>query len=622
MIKKLLVAIVLVLGLLVLALGCWGMGLYLGWPFWCSIVLFIVVLVGLALLRWLHKFWRAWRLRRRLARPVGDGAARIERLDADWHAGLGALKQSRLSRFGSPLYVLPWYIILGPDDAGRNELLRRVAGSAPVKARSDDPAVLQWWLMRNGVVLDPMAEIEGEHQVADAPNWRRLLHWLMRARRREPLNGLILSFNSAWLTGGTDAELNETGQALRKRLDELTRIYDVRIPVNIVLTDCQLLPGFAAWATDLGPDLTGQAMGYINTAPGAGVGQFISDAFNSIVHRMFDLRVLQGVHRRPAPEVFGLPERIGPLACQLAKVMRPAFQATPYAETPLMRGLFLVGQPASNDRSLVGWFSDGLFNHALPAQRHAWKPTERKRHWHRFLRHAAVIAWMALCTGIAVLLVHASYIAHDDLRIVAQSTRDTQDFSGTMSADLYALQSERSAIHTLLKRSQLQRNWMPFQRRVNQTETFLMDRFVHQFHHEVIAANLDPLLVSNLPHLEQGNDDKLLAAWAQTLVRRINLIDAAVSNRDVYSLPTPGSELPWLFTSAHQTLRDSMDGTLLGEMYRDYLTWQGNLALLDDERRALRQVLASLNLTNRPITWLYAWVDLQGTIRPVRMTDF
>lgn len=622
MIKKLLFLILWILGLAVLALGCWILGLYLNWPLWWSVALFLGVIAALWLLHWLRARWLSWRLRRRLARPVGATVVSTERLDADWRAGLTSLKQSRLSRFGAPLYVLPWYLLLGPADAGKTELLRRIAGAAPVQGRSDDPAVLQWWLLRNGVVLDPTDAMPEEHRAPDAPNWRRLLHWMMRTRRREPLNGLLLAFNAGWLANGADAELNETGLGLRKRLDELTRIYDARIPVYVILTDCQTLPGFAAWASALGPDLNHQAMGYVNPTPNASVGQFIGEAFSSIVYRMLDLRVLQGARAMPAAETFALPERLAPLANQLSKVLRPAFQATPYAETPLMRGLYLTGQPAGSDRSQPGWFGPGLFDQALPAQRHAWRPVERWRHWRRLLRHVAVATWLGACAGVAALFLYSSNVAHGQMQAAAKAVSISPDFSGPMSSDLHALQGERGAIHALLARPYWQRHWMPFQRRVNQVQQQLMSRYENQFHREVIVADLDPLLVSSLPQLAKADDDRLLAAWAQTLVRRINLIDAALDGRSVYALPAPGGELQVLLASARQTLRDSLDGMLLGDMYRDYLTWQGNRDVLEDERHELRQVLAGLNLTGRSTQWLYAWVDLQGNISPVRLTDF
>ena len=622
MIKKLFFLIVWMLGLLLLAAGCWILGIYLGWPLWRSALMFAGVLLAGVSLWWLRRQWLAWRLRRRLARPVGTTAISTARLDADWRAGVATLKRSRLSRFGSPLYVLPWYMILGPHNAGRGELLRRVAGAAPVTGRSDDPAMLQWWLLPNGVILDPTEAMGDQTQAADAANWRRLLHWLMHTRRREPLNGLILSFDAAWLADSADVDLAETGQVLRKRLDELTRIYDARVPVYIVLTGCEAVHGFGSWAQALGTGANHHAMGYLNPAPNASVGQFVSDAFNSIVHRMFDLRVLQGARGQPAPEAFALPERMAPLARQLVKVLRPAFQATPYAETPLMRGLFLTAQQAGGDRSQPAWFSPGLFNQVLPAQRHAWQPVERWRHWRRLLRHAAVVGWLGACVGAGALLLHTSKIAREQLQAAALATYGEQDFSGSMSSDLHALQGERSAIHGLLARPDWQKRWMPFQHQVNRVQATLMRRYVSHFHREIIAADLDPLLISSLPQLSQGENNTLVAAWAQTLVRRINLLDAVLSGGDVYRLPAPGTELALLLSSAHQSLRDPMDALLLGSMYRDYLAWQTNHGLLHDELLGLRQVLANLNLTERPINWIFAWVHMQGNLNPVRMTDF
>src|SRR3546814_9620607 len=100
--------------------------------------------------------------------------------------------------------------MLGPQEAGKSELLRRAAGTSPVQAQGDEPPVLQWWLLRHCVVLEPAAAMGEEHLAPVAGNWRRLLHWMMRTRRREPLNGLILAFSAAWLMQSDDTQRSET----------------------------------------------------------------------------------------------------------------------------------------------------------------------------------------------------------------------------------------------------------------------------------------------------------------------------------------------------------------------------------------------------------------------------
>src|SRR5690606_36189155 len=102
-------------------------------------------------------------------------------------------------------------------------------------AGGDEMPALRWWLLPGLVILDPAPAAPADGIAPSASNWARMLHWMMRSRRREPLNGLVLSFSAEWLTGTSDAALAEAGQALRKRLDEITRVYNARVLVYIVL---------------------------------------------------------------------------------------------------------------------------------------------------------------------------------------------------------------------------------------------------------------------------------------------------------------------------------------------------------------------------------------------------
>src|SRR3546814_16019216 len=120
----------------------------------------------------------------------------------------------------------------------------RISDWSSYVCSSDLMPALQWCLLPGLVMLDPAPIANPDVIAPSAANWGRLLHWMMRSRRREPLNGLVLSFSTAWLSNTGDAALADAGQALRKRLDELTRVYKARLHVSIVLTNCDSMHGF------------------------------------------------------------------------------------------------------------------------------------------------------------------------------------------------------------------------------------------------------------------------------------------------------------------------------------------------------------------------------------------
>lgn len=623
MTKKLLGVLGWTLGLLILALACWLAGVVLGWALWQSVALFLGVIVAGLVLAWLRRRWHAWSLRRRLARPTTATVHNTAQLDADWRAGMSALRQSRLSRFGSPLYVLPWFLALGPDDNARSAMLRRAAAREPVSAGGDEQPALQWWLLPGVVMLDPAATSAPEVIAPTAPGWKRMLHWMMRTRRREPLNGLVLYFSSSWLMESGDAELADVGQVLRQRVDEMVRVYNARVPIYIVLSHCESLKGFSAWAGSLADGAETQAMGYLHKGRFEGVGEFLSDAFAHIVGRMGQLRILQGRHAQPAAEVFGLPERLLALSGRLDKVLRPAFQATPYSETPLLRGLYLTGRRSGVSVHQADWFSEGLLNDVLPSQREAWEPVERLRHWRRMLRHSAVVAWLVLCAVAGAFMVHTAQTAKDQLRFAATDAAKTAvDFSGGLSSDLHALKAVRHAVEFLDARPEWQRAWMPFQHHVNDAEARLQKAYADAFHQEVLLANLNPVLVKVLSEPQAGQADLATVALAQNLVRRINLLEARLADQDLDSLPAPGTELEGLMSVVQKGTLSPLDALLLGDMYRDYLDWQTNTDLLVDERRALQKALSTLGLSARPIQWVHVWTSMQPKLQPMRIADF
>ncbi len=621
MIKKLFLLLGWLAGLLFLAAACWLLGIYLNWPMWRWPLVFVGALAAGWIALRLRRYWLAWRLRRRLARPVGNSQTlNVQRVDQDWKAGVRTLRESRLSRFGSPLYVLPWFIALGREADSKSDLLTRVSSAGPVHADGEELPTLRWWLLSNGVVLDPSDGLSNDNETPGSQYWNRILHCMLRTRRREPLNGMIIPLNAQWLLESDDVELAEIGRRLRKRLDELSRIYNVRLPIYVILTHCEQLPGVQAWGESLDAEMRSKAMGYLSAAPQESTKQFIENAFQSIVGRMLDLRVLQGMRSLPDADSFSLPERMATLAARLNKLIHPAFQATPYAETPLLGGLFLTAKPADAHAREPGWFMTELFDQILPMQRHAWQPIERWRHWRRLLRHAAVIGWLVFCTGTAVLMVHGSRVTQAQLHAIKAYTPSA--FTGNLSNDLAILQQARDSIDALEDHRTWKTRWLPFQWHVSSVEESMRATYVQNFRRQIVDRHLTPLLSTSLPLIPSQKDNLLLAAWAENLVRQINLMNGVLDGQDVTKLPLPGSGLSQIYKSIDQPTPSPIELHLLGDLYRDYLLWETDTALLTERRNALRETLNDLELPERPIQWLYAWVELQGYLMPVRITDY
>src|SRR5690606_41812135 len=100
------------------------------------------------------------------------------------------------------------------------------------------------------------------------------------------------------------------------------------------------------------------------------------------------------------------------------------------------------------------------------------------------------------------------------------------------------------------------------------------------------------------------------------------LYRASSDSRPLDGLPLPGSELREIFTASGRPAPGAQAALLTGQLYRDYLSWQPQDALLRSEQDSLRAALLQLGLDVRSPTWLLAWADLQHDLQPITLSDF
>lgn len=156
------------------------------------------------------------------------------------------------------LYALPWYLLLGLENAGKTSLINRSGQnfvfSSVMRAsgkKSENPLSFDWWIGNDSVLIDPDGELLTQRQNEEGANgemerrlWLNFIQWLEKTRSRRPLNGVILTLDISHLATSTVAERQAYANLLRARLRELMETLSTRMPVYIALTKLDLLYGF------------------------------------------------------------------------------------------------------------------------------------------------------------------------------------------------------------------------------------------------------------------------------------------------------------------------------------------------------------------------------------------
>jgi type VI secretion system protein ImpL len=179
-----------------------------------------------------------------------------ERQEVELNQVMHSMQESMNKR--NYLYALPWYLVLGLENAGKTSLINRSGQnfvfSSVMRAsgkKSENPYSFDWWIGDDSVLIDPDGELLTQRNTekdADGEMERRLwlnfVQWLEKTRSRRPLNGVVLALDIAHLSTATTTERRAYANLLRARLRELMETLSTRLPVYVTLTKLDLLYGF------------------------------------------------------------------------------------------------------------------------------------------------------------------------------------------------------------------------------------------------------------------------------------------------------------------------------------------------------------------------------------------
>jgi type VI secretion system protein ImpL len=283
------------------------------------------------------------------ARP--DQQPEIEALQAEFNKAVQALKASKLGRGGrDALALLPWYLLIGPPGSGKSTALRASGLKFPYLSKRGGVRGVggtrncEWWLTNEAVLLDTAGRYTTEEE--DREEWEGFLSLLSRTRPRKPLNGLLVAVPLSDLGAQSEESAAEQGRQIRQRVDEVMSRLKVVLPVYLLFTKCDLLPGFVEIFGDLRKADRGQVWGFtVPLSEGGDRNEAFRERFDELLQATEEraLRRLAEERQLVARErIYEFPQQLAAVREPLSSFVEALFAENVYQDAPIFRGAYFI----------------------------------------------------------------------------------------------------------------------------------------------------------------------------------------------------------------------------------------------------------------------------------------
>jgi len=531
-----------------------------------------------------------------------------------WNTTIKALKRSQLKYQGDALYALPWYMIFGRPTSGKSTSLRNaklLLPSIDISKHEDGSTLnLEWWLYEEGIVIDTAGRYAvPDNLERDRKEWNSLLGMIARHRQKEPLNGLVLAVAANRLLECSEEEILEEGRQVRNSINHLMDKLEVKVPVYLMITKADLIPGFKKWAEYLPEELKSQAMGYLNEATTSDVDSVVDTALDNILDRLKEVRLLMMEQTEtPDESLLTLPRSMENVRSGLHTFIKTALKGNAYQEAPRFRGLYFSSslQEKNGENVRNGLFLHDFFTKILPADRGSLVSLPSALRIRSAARKYALgisgaITFSAI-VGLSALYESDKAILNDIYTNYADSSIEVnKEQSANETLDTaYRL---KNLIDSMAEyKSQEVLPWGVLTGSGNQLKE-LKAQYLEYVKHNIVKQ-YDNSLKRTIDGLEVGQT----SALAGGLVRRINIIQQhLLPEADIEAMPIG---MDYLTVQNSEVEAEQSD--LYNDIYLSYVNWSHSLVDLAEEKKTLQAALLYLVKQNHgDYNWIVQWANSQ-----------
>ncbi len=294
---------------------------------------------------------------------VQQGWIQVNSVSQIFLKGLEFLKKN----FGEhALYKLPWYIVLGAKDSGKSTLVNHTQlhepHSSPDFSLHEPNPSIRWKFFSRGVLIDVAGRLflNNPETETDTITWRNLLILLARYRATRPLNGIVLCISAKDLYGKEKLSPDALQVRANSMLHTLSRAQTslrMRLPIYVVVTYSDAIPGFKSFAQELPAQNQGNILGWSSpyNLQYMYSQNWIDEAFQYLDEKIDGVRtelLSSAIDPSNADGLFVFSKELLTINENLSGYLNRIFQAGATHEAPILRGIYFTGNSGIDQSSL------------------------------------------------------------------------------------------------------------------------------------------------------------------------------------------------------------------------------------------------------------------------------